>query len=269
LALPNCPADFTQETLMETGAITGYIDVAQLVLYAFWAFFAGLIYYLHRENKREGYPLESDRSAHVMVQGWPPMPEPKTFRLQNGSTRTVPDRRPSPQTLQAEPVGPWPGAPLQPTAANLLLAGVGPGAWADRADEPDLMVDGSLRIVPLRADASFGVSGHDPDPRGKPVQGADGAVGGHVVDLWVDRAEMLFRYLEVELPDARRVLLPINFTRIGNDRVRVKSILGEQFMDVPGTAKPDAVTLLEEERIVAYYGAGTLYATPERLGPLL
>ncbi|MBU6437489.1 MAG: photosynthetic reaction center subunit H, partial [Betaproteobacteria bacterium] len=52
---------------MQTGAITGYIDVAQLVLYAFWVFFAGLIYYLHRENKREGYPLESDRSAHITV----------------------------------------------------------------------------------------------------------------------------------------------------------------------------------------------------------
>ena len=43
---------------MSTGAITQYIDVAQLVLYAFWIFFAGLIFYLHRENKREGYPLD-------------------------------------------------------------------------------------------------------------------------------------------------------------------------------------------------------------------
>ena len=47
----------------ETGAITGYIDVAQLVLYAFWVFFAGLIYYLHRENKREGYPLLTDKAG--------------------------------------------------------------------------------------------------------------------------------------------------------------------------------------------------------------
>ncbi|MFN9102251.1 MAG: photosynthetic reaction center subunit H, partial [Betaproteobacteria bacterium] len=29
---------------MGTGAITGYVDVAQLVLYVFWIFFAGLIY---------------------------------------------------------------------------------------------------------------------------------------------------------------------------------------------------------------------------------
>ena len=31
---------------MGTGAITQNIDIAQLVLYAFWIFFAGLIYYL-------------------------------------------------------------------------------------------------------------------------------------------------------------------------------------------------------------------------------
>ncbi|TNY03226.1 photosynthetic reaction center subunit H, partial [Escherichia coli] len=71
---------------MQTGAITGYIDVAQLVLYAFWIFFAGLIVYLHRENKREGYPLESDRSRSISVQGWPAVPEAKTYRLANGET---------------------------------------------------------------------------------------------------------------------------------------------------------------------------------------
>ena len=87
---------------METGAITGYIDVAQLALYAFWVFFAGLIYYLLQENKREGYPLESDRSAHIRVQGWPPMPEPKTYKLQHGGTRTVPNDFKSPQKLAAE-----------------------------------------------------------------------------------------------------------------------------------------------------------------------
>ena len=43
---------------MPTGAITGYIDVAQLVLYVFWVFFAGLIFYLRREDRREGYPLD-------------------------------------------------------------------------------------------------------------------------------------------------------------------------------------------------------------------
>ena len=50
-------------------AITQYIDVAQIVLYLFWAFLAALIFYVRREDKREGYPLESERSAHITVQG--------------------------------------------------------------------------------------------------------------------------------------------------------------------------------------------------------
>jgi photosynthetic reaction center H subunit len=45
---------------MPKGAITQYIDVAQVVLYVFWVFFFGLIFYLRREDKREGYPLVYD-----------------------------------------------------------------------------------------------------------------------------------------------------------------------------------------------------------------
>jgi photosynthetic reaction center H subunit len=67
--------------------LTSYIDVPQMVLYAFWIFFAGLIWYLRREDKREGYPLESDRGGNVKVQGFPAMPEPKTFRLPHGGSR--------------------------------------------------------------------------------------------------------------------------------------------------------------------------------------
>jgi hypothetical protein len=40
---------------MGTGAITQYVDVAQIVLYMFSAFLRDLIYYLLRENHREGY----------------------------------------------------------------------------------------------------------------------------------------------------------------------------------------------------------------------
>ena len=48
-------------------AITSYFDVAQITLYLFWGLLAAVIYYLHRENKREGYPLVSDQigRAHV------------------------------------------------------------------------------------------------------------------------------------------------------------------------------------------------------------
>ena len=67
----------------------------------------------------------------------------------------------------------------------------------------------------------------------------------------------------------RRVLLPINFTRIGRDKVQVQSILGHQFALVPATRKPEEITLLEEEKVMAYYGGGVLYAEPSRQEPLV
>ena len=45
---------------MGTGAITEQIDVALLAFNLFFLFFIGLVAYLHREGKREGYPLLSD-----------------------------------------------------------------------------------------------------------------------------------------------------------------------------------------------------------------
>ena len=188
---------------MQTGAITGYVDVAQLALYGFWIFFAGLIYYLQREMKREGYPLESDRSANITVQGWPAIPEPKTYLLANGDTVSVPN---------------------------------------NRVDNQPPLHEGAYRGSPLQ-------------PIGNP--------------MWVDRSEMLFRYLEVETTGNKRVLLPMNFAKVQARRVLVKSILGEHFVDVPATKSPEQVTLLEEEKVMAYYGAGTLYATAARQEPLL
>ena len=44
---------------------------------------------------------------------------------------------------------------------------------------------------------------------------------------------------------------------------------GAQIAGVPRTKSADQVTLLEEEKITAYYGAGTLYATPERQEPII
>jgi photosynthetic reaction center H subunit len=52
-------------------------------------------------------------------------------------------------------------------------------------------------------------------------------------------------------------------------QVKVSAILGGQFADVPGIRHPDQITLLEEEKVTAYFGAGTLYAEPSRAEPLL
>jgi photosynthetic reaction center H subunit len=255
---------------MNTGAVTGYIDVAQIALYAFWIFFAGLIVYLRREDKREGYPLESDRSTRVRVQGFPAIPPPKSFKLANGGTVQAPRAERDLRPIMAQPMGSYLGAPWQPTG-NPMLDGVGAAAYAERADHPDLTIDGLPMIVPLRVAAGFSVAGNDPDPRGMEVYGADRELGGTVSDIWVDRAEPQIRYLEVETKGSRRVLLPITFAKINGQkrRIAVKSILASQFATVPDLANPDQITLLEEDRITAYYGGGTLYATPTRAEPFL
>jgi len=253
-----------------TGAITSNIDVAQVVLYAFWIFFAGLIFYLRREDRREGYPLVSDITGKPENMGVIWVPEPKTFLLASGERVQAPsasrdDRRPP----NAAPVARWPGAPLEPIG-DPMTAGVGPGSWAERADVADHTLEGEPKIVPLRVAGGFHLESRDPDPRGMPVVGADGAVGGTISDVWVDRSEIIVRYLEVAVgPD--KVLLPMNFASVDGRRrrVRVPAIRGDQFAGVPKTRNPDQVTLLEEEKIMAYYGAGTLYALPSRVEPLL
>ena len=255
---------------MNKGAITGYFDVAQIMLYAFWIFFAGLIIYLRKEDKREGYPLESDRSGRVKVQGFPAMPAPKTFTLQDGGTVQAPRAERDLRPILAEPIGSYPGAPLQPTG-NPMLDAVGPAAYAERAMQPDRTIDGLPMIVPSRLAAGFTVSDKDPDPRGMQVYGADREPGGVVADIWVDRAEPQIRYLEVQAAGGRRALLPINFVKIdaSRRRVNVKSILGAQFATVPTLASPDQVTRREEDQITAYYAGGHLYATAARSEPLL
>jgi photosynthetic reaction center H subunit len=253
---------------MGTGAITQYVDVAQLVLYAFWAFFFGLIYYLVRENHREGYPMETDGHARGTITGWP-VPRPKTYLLEDGSTVVVPNPDKKEPAISAEPNHAWTGAPLVPTG-NPLLAGVGPGAYAMRADVPEPDEHGKPKIVPLRSAAGFGVARQDRDPRGMTVVGADGVAGGVVKDLWVDRMEMAFRFLEVEAPGAaRNVLIPMLFVRIGRDSVKVEAVLGAQIAQAPVTKDPELLTMLEDEKISAYFGAGTLYATADRVEPLV
>lgn len=254
---------------MPRGAITSYIDVAQVVLYAFWAFFAALIFYLRREDRREGYPLESEVSGRS-TGGHYLIPAPKTFLLHDGSTRTAPRHEPEVE-IAARKTEVWPGAPLVPVG-DPMKAGVGPGSWTARADVPDLTHHGDPVIVPMRVASTFSVAEEDPDPRGMAVVAADRAVVGTVKDIWIDRAEFLPRYYEVALAGGgRSVLLPVTFALVDKrgGNVHVSAILGEQFAGVPATKSGDQITKLEEEKITAYYGAGTLYATPARAEPLL
>lgn len=266
---------------MPTGAITGYMDVAQMVLYGFWIFFFGLVFYLRREDKREGYPLESDRgrfSPRIKVVGWPRPPQPKSFLLPlNQGVKFSPPPAEPPQPIEgATPMAPWPGAPLIPTG-NPMHDRVGPGSYPERDDLPDLSFFGGPKILPMRLVEGYHVESRDPDPHGFKVVAADGEVAGTVKDLWIDRAEHRILFYEIELADADpsdtrpNPLLPYGFVTVkfGRGELKVVSITAEQFRDVPRTASPDQVTRLEEEKIYGYYGSGYLYAKPSRQEPMI
>ena len=177
--------------------------------------------------------------------------------------------------IKAVPVDGFNGSPLIPTG-NPMIDGVGPAAWADRADEPDRTFHGAPKIVPMRLDPTFSVAKGDPDPRGLPVEAVDKVVAGTVIELWVDRAEPQVRYYEVQLAGTeRRIMLPAgfvqwpNFGLWGNDRLLVKSITAAQFADVPAIRRDDQITLLEEDKVMAYFAGGHLYATAARSEPLI
>jgi photosynthetic reaction center H subunit len=252
---------------MGTGAITSYVDVAQLVLYVFWIFFAGVIFYLVRENRREGYPLETHAGAQQ--DGWISPPSPKTYLLDDGREVQAPSGDAGLQSYSAERTNYIEGGPIEPVG-NPLLAGVGSGAWANRRDVADLDHYGVPKIRPLSMAEGCNVSDNDPDPRGMTLVDAKGEAVGTVRDLWLDVAEMVFRYLEVELLDgSRRVLVPMTFSRVTSKGVKVNALLHHQYRDVPHPKANDRITLLEEERITAYFGAGLLYAEPSRSEPLV
>lgn len=248
------------------------IDYGLVVLFLFLGFFVALIMYLRREDRREGYPLEEDGSRRVhTAMTFLFTADPKTFRLAGGrgifkAPNNIRDDRP----LAAKRTSVVPGSPMVPTG-NPMIDGIGPGSYAERAKVPDMTAHGHAKIVPMRVAKDFAVAKGDPDPRGMRVEGADGVAAGTISDIWVDRAESMIRYLEVATNAGRRVLLPMTMALVDRKRGRVKveAITAAQFADVPALSNPDQVTLYEEERVVAYYGGGFLYAMPSRLEPLI
>jgi len=248
------------------------IDFAVISFFMFFAFFVLLVLYLRREDRREGYPLEEDGSGRVRTSGGLLFTAlPKTFHLPDGRGEfTAPNKRRDRRPIAARR-GVTPGSPLIPTGKP-MIDGVGPGAYAERAKVVALTAHGTPKIVPMRVATDFEIAKGDPDPRGMLVRGADSGIAGRVKDVWVDRAEWMIRYLEISLIDGgQSVLLPMTMALINRSmrHVIVDAITAAQFADVPKIAGPDEVTLYEEERVVAYYGGGFLYATPSRSEPFL
>ena len=261
--------------MMQTGAITQYVDVAQVTLYVFWAFFFVLVFWMHREGKREGYPLVSEIQGHTeepVTEGFPRMPPPKVVPTWFGHDFSTPETSPPRFPVNAVPAGNFPGAPLEPTG-NPMVDGIGPASWAFRRDIHDLNKEREIRYVPMREFPEFSLDPSLVDPIGMRVVGADRLVAGTVVDVWIDRVENEVVWLEVALggDPADVVMVPQPFVRFRKRlrEVSVRAILAEQFALIPRLKEPNRITRLEEDKIVGYFGGGALYATPARIGPLL
>ncbi len=254
---------------MQNVIIVGGLDVAELTFYVFFGFFLCLVWYLNRESRREGYPLENDLTGQVDADvGRLDFSGHKTFQLPHGLGTYTPETVPRDLLPANAKPRRHSGTPLEPTG-ELLSSGLGPAAYALRADRPDLDMFGQPRIVPSRISHHISVESRDVDPRGLPVSGLDNAVAGTVIELWVDRAEHVIRYLEVALTKGGTVLLPMPMAIVSRNRVHCDAVTAAQFAGAPLLASPEQITLLEEEKIQAYFGAGYLWATPARSEPLI
>jgi photosynthetic reaction center H subunit len=255
------------------GSYFAGFDLVTAALYAFWIFFLTLILYINRESKREGYPLIVPGS-NVRYEGFPGVPEPKVFKLAHGGTATSPPASDPQIPIHAVWSDPTPGAPLIPTG-NPMVDGVGPAAYALRKDEPDLTFDDSTpKIVPLRVAPEWSVDDKDPDPRGMTVVDADWQPAGVCVDVWIDKSEVIFRYLEVEVQTdmgAKRVMIPVPLMTINSAKnvIRVRTLKAEHFALAPTLKNADTITLREEDQMSAYVASGQLFAKPERSQPYI
>lgn len=264
---------------MNAAYIVGTFDVAELAFLLFFGFFVALVFYLNRESRREGYPLEDEVTGRVDASSSLFDGDKKTFQLPHGRGTYVPEDVARDDVnvpaVQAFTAG---GAPWVPTG-NAMKDGMGPAAFANRAKYPDLTFDGRPRIVPLADSHELVVSPNDPQLIGWPVMAADKQIVGKVSDIWVDQSEHIIRYLEVETSSGRKVLAPMGVVAVHgksllgailptiedvNEMVEIDAITAAQFDDVPALENARTVTRYEEDRIQGYFGGGYLYATPER-----
>jgi len=256
---------------MNAAYIVGTLDVAELAFLLFFVFFIALVFYLNRESRREGYPLEDEQTGKIhpgsLFDG-----DKKVFKLPHGRGTYVPEDNPRDDiNIPAVQAFNAAGAPWVPTG-DPMIDGLGPAAWANRAKYPDLTFDGRPRIVPIGQSHEIIVSPRDPQLVGWPVVAADGVTVGKVSDIWVDQAEHIIRYLEIETNSGKKVLAPMMVAAVQtrgffNDKpelVEIDAITSAQFDNVPQLETPGIITRYEEDRIQAYFGGGYMYATPER-----
>ena len=263
---------------MNAAYIVGSFDAAELAFLLFFGFFVALVFYLNKESRREGYPLEDEDTGKIHP-GSLFDADKNTFQLPSGRGPFVPEdvarddiNVPAVQAFRAA------GAPFVPTG-DAMADGMGPAAWANRSKYPDLTFDGRPRIVPIAQSHELIIAPNDPQLVGWNVVAADGVTVGKVSDIWVDQAEHIIRYLEVETTSGKKVLAPMMVAVVhGNsllnkvlpvildepEFVEIDAITAAQFENVPALETAGIITRYEEDRIQAYFGGGYMYATPER-----
>ncbi len=245
------------------GQISNQLDIPTLAFWVFALFFLGLVAWLQRESKREGYPLRASPFTTELIEGFPPQPVgTRTYILNEGGTTEAPHHY-AQAPVSARPLYQFDGTPFYPLG-NPLLAGIGPGSWVMKKDEIALTERGDKLLEPLRVMEGWSIQREDADPRGMAVFDWRWNHVGQVADVWIDRGIKIIRMLEVEVHDSirvGRVLVPVLHTEIREKsrRVRVTSLWAHQFADVPMPASADEITGPEEERLNAYYSAGFFY----------
>ena len=258
-------------------SFTQQIDIPEVMFILFVLFFFGLVYHLRTEDKREGYPMETDRTnrfgAHDQAIGFPSMPKSKVFLRKFGEPVLAPGPRVE-RDLDGVlvPKHNFPGSPYVPTG-DPLVDGVGPASYAMKEEVPDMNWDGEPNIVPLRKLPQHAVEGTETSPIGMDVVTRDGVKVGTVCDVWINVAELFGRYLEVQVMAQfgnDRVILPVAFAdlRPRNKMAVVGMLTAPQFAKVPRLAVPDIINMREEDRINAYYAGGYLYSKPMERGDL-
>ena len=144
--------------VMGTGAITSYIDVAQVALYTFWVFFAGLIFYLRTRGQARGLSAGRRTAPTRQANGLPAraaaedLPAARTARI---VTRRAPRIRTAGRSTPT-PVAPG-RARRASRSATRMLSGVGPAALRaarrqarpDQAQRPDPHGAAARRNRPL------------------------------------------------------------------------------------------------------------------------
>jgi photosynthetic reaction center H subunit len=256
---------------MDDVKLIGTFDVTEMLFLAFVFFFIGLVIYLQRESRREGYPLEDEVTGRVDTPGGVlHTASAKTFIMPFGrGTRTVPQPDRDPVDMPAKRSFRSPGAPYYPTG-NPLTDCIGPASYAQRADLPDLDAEGRNRIVPIGLTEHISIDRRDTDPRGMSAIGADGAVAGTISDIWVDRAEHQIRFLEVDT-GSKKVLAPMGMAKVmaRKGKVVIDAINAADFPGAPVPKTAGEITFLEEEKIFGYFGGGYLYANRARQDSLI